>query len=395
MTAPRGRNRREHRMAKRTRFGIFPKVLLTTMAAALIPLAIACYLDYTDSIARLSSQVDQQLADRSDALARAVDTWVDMNVKMLRQNAALDDLATMDARRQRRVLLSIANEYKAVGLAFTVGPDGTSVARSDQELPSGDGDRLYAQQVLEGAPLGQQLVIRRTGGPSLLILSVPITVEHTLAGVLAAGVALTDVSNTITSARFGRTGYAFLLDGAGKVIAHPRSEYALKDLSRHPGFLGASETRRKRVIFGEEPDRQVLGYARKTSEGWTVVVQQDSDEAYSAVTATIYKTLSLTALTMIFVGLLSCLLTQRLTRPLRSLTRTTDDISRGNLKAQIREASRSDEIGALARAVDRLGMSVKVAMERLGSAKAGAPPAAGGPGRQPSAEMVDQHRPTN
>lgn len=96
-----------------------------------------------------------------------------MNVKMLRQNAALDDTIAMDPKRQRRTLLSIVNEYKAIYLAFTIAPDGSNVGRSDQESPKNYGDRIYVQQVLRGASLGQQVVISRTNGQPALILSVP------------------------------------------------------------------------------------------------------------------------------------------------------------------------------------------------------------------------------
>ena len=44
------------------------------------------------------------------------------------------------------------------------------------------------------------------------------------------------------------------------------------------------------------------------------------------------------------------------------------ELSRGNLRASIAEVNRSDEIGGLARAVERLTVSVKLAMERLSKA---------------------------
>lgn len=371
-------------MTKRLRFGIFPfgifpKVLLTMVVVAVIPLAAIWYVNYHSAVERLSSQVDQQLGDRADAIVSYVDAWVDMNVKMLHQNAALDDIAAMDAKRQRRILLSIANEYKAVYLAFTIAPDGTNIGRSDQESPKNYGDRIYVQQVVRGAPLGQQVVISRTNGQPALILSVPVMAEQRLAGVLAIGMTITDVSTSIASVQIGRTGHAFLLDSTGKVIAHQKKEFAeaLKDMSPHPGFLGASEIGKKRITYTNEQGRPVLAYARKSKYGWTLIVQQDAEEAYAAIAEANRNALVLLTLTLLFVGLVSFFLAQRLTRPMRSLTRTADEISRGNLKATIREASRADEIGALARAIDRMGASIKVAMARLAPVRAESSSAAG------------------
>jgi methyl-accepting chemotaxis protein len=379
-------------MAKRPTFGIFPKVLLTMIAVAVIPLGAIWYVNQRSAVERIESGVDQQLGDRAEAVGSYVDAWVYMNVKMLRQNAALDDIASMDAKRQRRILLTMASEYKAVYLAFTIAPDGTNIGRSDQDTPKNYGDRLYVQQVLRGAPLGQQVVISRTNGQPALILSVPIAAEQKLAGVLAIGMTINDVSNSIAGVQIGRSGHAFLLDSTGKVIAHPRKDYVetLKDLSQHPAFLGVSELTKKRVVFTDERGRSVLAYARKTKEGWTLVVQQDTDEAYAPIAAANRNALVLLALTLLLVVVVSYLLAQRLTRPIRSLTRVADEISRGNLKASIAEAARSDEIGALARAVDRLGASVKAAMARLAPARTEAAGSSGSGWKRPNTGLADR-----
>lgn len=382
-------------MTTHPRFGIFSKVLLTMIGVAVIPLCVIWYLNYVSATGRLSSQVDQQLGDRADAIVSYVDAWVDMNVKMLRQNAALDDIIAMDPKRQRRTLLSIVNEYKAIYLAFTIAPDGTNVGRSDQESPKNYGDRIYVQQVLRGAPLGQQVVISRTNGQPAVILSVPITAEQRLAGVLAIGMTINDVSGSVTNVQIGQTGYAFLLDSTGKVIAHPKREYVenLKDMSQHPAFLGASGLFKKRVIYTNEQGRPVLSYARKSKYGWTLVVQQDAAEAYALIAEANRNALVLLVLTLLFVALVAFLFAQRLTRPIRSLTRTADEISRGHLQATITEVNRSDEIGALARAIDRMRASIKVAMGRLAPVHEESASTTHAVWRRPSTNVIDRRRP--
>jgi methyl-accepting chemotaxis protein len=55
-----------------------------------------------------------------------------------------------------------------------------------------------------------------------------------------------------------------------------------------------------------------------------------------------------------------------LARPIEHLTRIAENISLGkDLDKKIVEAKRKDEIGTLARAVDRLKTSVKIMMDRL------------------------------
>lgn len=50
-------------------------------------------------------------------------------------------------------------------------------------------------------------------------------------------------------------------------------------------------------------------------------------------------------------------------------------MSHGHTIVKIDEATRGDEIGALAAAIDRMGMSIRIAIERLSAKPADNPPA--------------------
>jgi methyl-accepting chemotaxis protein len=58
-------------------------------------------------------------------------------------------------------------------------------------------------------------------------------------------------------------------------------------------------------------------------------------------------------------------LTLTIIRPLRQLTAVADEYSVGNLDLKVPGTQRKDEIGILAGALSRLGVSIRAAMERL------------------------------
>src|SRR5438552_2726968 len=231
-------------MTLRPSFGIFPKLLLTMLVVTLIPLGAIWYLDYRAESESLSREIEQRLGSQADAIVGYVDAWVEMHLRMLRQNAALEDMSSMDGKRQKPLLRAIATEYKWIYLGFTIAPDGNNVGRNDEEPLRFYGDRGYFKQAIDGRQMGQEVVISSTTGQAALIL------------------------------------------------------------------LGV---------------------------------------------------------TVVFVILVSYALAVGFTRPIRRLTQIADGISRGNLGANIAEAQRSDEIGSLARAIERLRASVKLAVDRLGT----------------------------
>ena len=73
---------------KTVRFGIFHKVLLTMVSVAVVPLLAVWYSNYLNSSERLEEHVRNQLQQGLHHLTHHVDGWVEMNRRMLRQNAA-------------------------------------------------------------------------------------------------------------------------------------------------------------------------------------------------------------------------------------------------------------------------------------------------------------------
>jgi methyl-accepting chemotaxis protein len=351
-------------MTLRLGFGIFPKLLLTMLVVTLIPLGAIWYLNYRTESETLSNQIEQRLNSQADTMVGYVDAWVDMHLRMLRQNAALDDLASMDAKKQKPLLRTIAAEYKWVYLAFTIAPDGNNVGRNDEEPPRFYGDRGYFKQAIDGRQMGQEVVISRTTGQPAVILSVPIWRLDKVLGVLAVGTSISDVTTTIANTKIGQTGFVFLVDEQGKVIAHPNARDSLK---AHPAVVGLGGEAKNQLVYTDAAGKRIIAFAEKTKYGWTLVAQQDYAEAYQPLAEANRNALILLGGTVVFVLLVSYALASALTRPIRRLTQISDGISRGNLGAAIAETRRSDEIGSLARAIERLRASVKLAVDRLGA----------------------------
>jgi len=352
---------------------IFYKILAAMLLVALVPLSTIWYVDYRTANNYTTTAIQQQLAELSDRTVTQVNDWVGMNLKALNQNAALADMVSMDAKRQNPILRSILNEYRWSYLAFTIGPHGMNIGRSDDKEPIDYADRIYFKQVMEGKPMGSQVVISKTTNKPALILSAPIYFTDSsgarqVAGVIAMGSSIAELSERITTLRIGKTGFVFLLDENGKVVAHQKEEYAntSADFSKHPAFTGRPASGRKELVY-DDTGRKVIAYAQTTAHGWTMVTQQDYDEAYAPVQSATLRGVVILAVTIVLVTLVAYLVSKMLSDPIRNLTRIADEISRGRVVTKIDEVQRGDEIGRLAGAIDRMGTSIHLAMERLRS----------------------------
>ena len=357
---------------KATRFGIFPKLLIVLAIVALVPLLVVWYLNYQTMMTQVTLTAHERMESVANALATRVNDWMEMNSRMLRENASESRIRSMDPEQLKPDLKLIKTEYPWIHAVLVMAPDGQSISRSDDESLKDYSDRAYVQQVLAGEPMGQQVLIGRTTGLPGLALAVPIHDDAgEIKGILTISMATAVISAYVTNLRIGETGHAFLLDKEGKVIAHQSMEDSTfrKDFSHHPAYLAFTTEGKKNLVYRDEKtDRDVIAYMKSTGGGWTLVTQQDYDEAFSAITATNKNAIVTLAISLSAALMVAFVLSRRLTHPIRRLTAVANEASLANFSAinkELAEKDRGDEIGELARSVERLAVSLRAAIGRL------------------------------
>lgn len=357
-------------------FKIFPQVLLTMFLVALIPLAGFWFINNTRVQREMQASAEQNLQDASTNLSTKVEGWVDTNVRLLDQNAALPDMTSMNTERQTPLLKAINETYEWTYLIMTTDAQGQNVGRSDDGEAKSYEDRAYVQQVMEGQANGRQVLISKTTGEPAVCLSGPIERQGAVNGALVACSELNEVSKAVTDVQIGETGFAILVDDQNNVIAHgdlnlnesaAETEGELLNISDYPAL--SSGTLGQQSAFKVD-GRDVVTYTEETALGWKLIVQQDYADAFASVIAARRNALILLLATVLFVVIVALLLARRLVRPIENLTQAAEDMSRGELGVYISETDRSDEIGALARSVERMGVSIKMAFDELGTSKA-------------------------
>ncbi len=354
-------------MSTKVKFGISQKLLLMLLVVALVPLVSIWFVSYKSITKLTTEKVNHELTAINNNLITHVDDWVDMNQRMLQQNASLSEMLSMESSLQNPGLKTITKYYDWAYLAFTVDTQGNNVGRSDGKNTKYYGDRSYFKQVVEGKQFGQQILIGKTSGKPAMVLSTGIFDEAgELKGVLAQAMTLTKLSGKIVSNRIGETGFTFLVDEKGEVIAHPDAEMTRSrvDLSSHDALKSFQEGQFFN-IFEAVDGEKVVAVAQQTAQGWTMVSQQNYAEAYRLIKEENQKALYLLLATLIIVLFTAILVSRSLTAPIRELTEIADKYSQGQLDLEICGLDRSDEIGQLSQSIKRLGTSIRMAISRL------------------------------
>lgn len=346
---------------------IFQKVLITLLVVTLVPLCALWYLGNSSAEQELNSNISDNLIATSNTVAAGINGWDDSNLRALRQVAKLEDMVSMDPARQTPLLVATGTTYEWSYLMFTVAPDGANIARNDGGKLTPYGDRAYFKAVMAGDDVGRLVAIGKSSGKPSLIIASPIRNDsRAIVGVVAMAMNLGEVSRTVTDIRIGDTGRAILLDASNKVIAHgdeTKVKEALQDFSTHPALkvAGINEMPKTYMVG----DKKMVGYLKKLPQGWTLLVEQEYDEAFATLNKMHNEARILILVAVILVTGVAFLMGKELTRPINQLTEIAEKLSNGQLDVAIPQTRRGDEIGSLARAVERLGISIQMAMDRL------------------------------
>ncbi len=203
--------------------------------------------------------------------------------------------------------------------------------------------------------------------------------KNKVRGVVVADVALTELTDELNTVQPFENSYSFILSKQGTIIAHPKSEYIMKEnifsLAKHLKdddyvTLGHKMLAGERGALRCELDGTdvLVCYAPLPHVGWSVA----SVCPYSTVKSEI-GSLSITILIILIVGLILmsvCLriLLARIVRPIRQMTDAAYQIAQGDFDASLPEVRTHDDFGKLHDAFAHMQQSLKTYIKDLENA---------------------------
>jgi signal transduction histidine kinase len=182
-------------------------------------------------------------------------------------------------------------------------------------------------------------------------------------GVVAAEANLKFIWDVVSSMKIGEAGAAYVVDSAGRLIAHPDISLVLQktDLSHLPQVSGAAAALANAdaatidALVGRNlQGREVLsGYAAIAPLGWTVFVDLPLREALAPLYQSVLRTVVLLAVGVLISVVASLWLVRRMVAPVHVLQTGAAKIGAGALEHRI-EVKTGDELEALAEEFNRM-----------------------------------------
>ena len=325
-------------------------IAVSIVVLAMLAVAIANF--FTTRSSTLAA-LDTQMRQLSHSHAQAIAEW-------LRSKQAVVASMKIGAQQEDPLpSLKAAEQAGIFDMAYAGFADKRAVF-SQERKRAADYDPTarpwYKQALATGGPIITTPYIGASTGKLVVTFAEPLGDKGSPAGVLAADVMMDVVVKNVASIKPTPSSYAFLVDGGGKIIAHPDDKLTLKPLSELDGKLtsqalaeieksGDSET----IRLGEREG--ILHVSKVPGSDWLLATVLDRAEATHALTSML-RASALTALLVLVLA--ATVLSALVARALRRLGLVRDALNAiatgdGDLTSRL-DAHGTDELAQIAKA---------------------------------------------
>ena len=365
-------NMPEARATARPRRPLFYKYFVALFVAVVVPLlangASEAWFGYRDQRAFLT----QQLHAEARSAAGKIEGFLDDVTDQLQWTVQLPWREGMD-ERHRFDVLRLMRQVPAVLEVVLVDGDGVErlhVSRVDPDVVNSGIDHSNDPAVV-GARSD-----RTWYGPVTLYensephMTLAVAGAREANGITIAVINLKLIWDVISAIHIGQSGDAFVLDRAGRLVAHPDISLVLRG-DDDPAAARLKQLRQAAISGGGETaegsnadDRPVIAaMAPIRGPEWTAFVEEPATEAFTPLRSALWRTGYLALAGALLAATLAYLLARRMTGPIALLEKGAGEIGAGHFDHKI-EISTGDELEGLAKRFNDMAVELAVSQER-------------------------------
>ncbi|HVE14728.1 MAG TPA: cache domain-containing protein, partial [Elusimicrobiota bacterium] len=279
--------------------------LLTVVSSAAVLAAGLLTIHYSRRALEAQKQQDEL------AMARALATQIEEALSKARQTvaelAAEPGIRDLDPAKLAYATTLVVDVTETLDGFFVLDASGKVLAMDRAEpdtrrlFPASTYEQFVAPVIRTSTTTFSGVYRSRSGEPAVAICA-PIFRGKRLLGVLAGGILLKEHDlGGIARIRIGRSGYAYIVDQNGAIVAHPQREKLLQNVAYSPPVRALLDRHEGASEFVNADGVPVLSaYSPIGSPPWGVVVRQPAVESYAHADR-LYD-----VLTIVFLGALAC-----------------------------------------------------------------------------------------
>ncbi len=346
-------------------------VILTASVLTVINLLEIRTISSTSAVSSLRQKAEKE--------ALALGHWLDNRLATLRTISVdfQNFLMLFEKSFVTMTLKAKLDQLEPLGFVdwFMTNSEGKAYTFKDKELDLSQAE-FFKAIVQEGKSYFLASGINWEGERSI-VFAVPIySYEGIAEGILGAIMPQKLLQDLVSSIKYGQTGYAYITDFSGKVVAHAKQEYVSKKLSEIDSTLRPVEEQvAKKVVahisYTFDNVKRLVAMAPVQTAGWMLSVGILESELNAPFVESLKKSLLTTAAAVLISVVIGFLFGRAVTKPILNLADFSKQVASGDLTGRF-ETTSKDEIGQLSKAFVLLVENLKNSVTKIVDLKANA-----------------------
>ena len=355
---------------------ISSKLIIGGVTAVMIPLIIVGYLSFSKSqhaLLNLSKHQAQGIASDLARMTRNIlDAEMDKAASMASQKRVINLAESVkvsgvgaSADQVKDVFNAISNQFSRMGthyqgvfIADTNGKIYTGILKNGDEYKGIDisNSDFFVRSRQDGnAVISEMTVSKATGKPVVTACATIKSGHGEFLGVLGTVIEADYFTSLVADRKIGETGYGYMMDHKGLVIAHPKTDLVLKldctgmeEMETINKRMMAGETGVEEYVFNGVP--KIAGFAPVGINGWSISATQDQHEFLAASHVIRNANIIVTLVAGLIVAVIVLFAARAIVRPINAAVAGLKDIAQGEGDLTMRlQVSSRDEVGELAK----------------------------------------------
>ncbi|MFW6264859.1 MAG: methyl-accepting chemotaxis protein [Bacillota bacterium] len=328
-------------------------------------------IGYINTSNTIHNEIEERLIEKAEDTGLLVRARLNMAIDQLEGIANRETLQTMDWQEIKPLLEKEMDRtgYATIALVEPGGlthyPDGSTL-----EL----GDRDYVKKAFDGNSNVSDMLISRAINQPVSMIAVPIEKNGNIVGSLIARMLGEDLIDIITDVEFKETGYAYMFNKSGAIVAHRNIDYVMDEFnplieSQEDETLDSLAQLIERANnsesgFGEyhfEDNELFMGYSQVPDTEWTVAVTATRDEVLKNLYQLRYLIILASIISLLIALVLVYIISLNLARPIALIAEHAEIIAAGDLSKVVPASilKRRDELGVLGLSFDNMSKQIK------------------------------------
>ncbi|TCO75204.1 methyl-accepting chemotaxis protein [Marinisporobacter balticus] len=235
-------------------------------------------------------------------------------------------------------------------------------------------ERPYFQKAIKGERAVSDTIVSKVDGSVVVVFAVPIKYNNEITGVLLAIQDGNFISELTKDAKYGKNGYVYVISSDGTMIGHKDRQlvldkYNILDEAKKDKNLEALAEHTQKMINGEngvggyqfKGEYKYMGYAPIEGTQWSTGVTTLESEVLAGLNSLKLSILIATTVSLIFGIVLTYIIGNSITNPIKKATELAEIISNGDFTKDIPQKllNKKDEIGRLTKAFDKMGNNLR------------------------------------